>query len=475
MTYKALLLLTLILLNGSILGKTQSLKDSATRMPGISQSSTDTTEGQGTTSKKGGNFNPWSVHYQLTIISMSHPGFHADYSGRNSLVDTAENGLTSLTTTAYIGRSLWKGAHIYFNPEVAGGKGFSGTTGMAAFPNGEIYRVGNPTPTLYVARAYLQQDIPLGHHGYTKVEDDVNQVEGMVPDSRITLSAGKFSLDDFYDDNAFSHDARSQFMNWALMSNGAWDYPANVRGYTLGLVAELIKPSWAVRMSMVQEPNMANGPDLDPEIFKAYGLTAEGEKSWHIGGLAGTARLLLTLDKSRAPTYKEAITAAKEGDSTLVYVLEGSVKGQYFHGYKYGAGLSVEQNLSDIVGVFLRAGWNDGKTGTWAFTEIDQTLSGGVQVTGKKWKRPDDVVGGAFVISGLSADHRSFLEQGFYGYIIGDGALNYGHEGVLEFYYKARLFPHMYLSADYQFCANPAFNRDRGPVNVYGFRGHIEF
>jgi len=418
---------------------------------------------------------PWSVHFQLTVVSQGHFAFPAAYSGKNSMVDTAEKDVTSLTTSFFLGRKLWKGAAVYFNPEVSGGKGLSGATGMAGFPNGETFRIGNPAPAFYTARAFFQQNIPLGRHtAYVYVNDDVNQVSDSVPIQRLTLSGGKFSLDDFFDDNLFSHDARSQFLNWSLMSNGAWDYPANTRGYTQGVVVELFEPTWAVRGSIVQEPRQANGPDLDENIFKYHGITLEGEKSYKIGLQSGTVRILGFYNLTRAPTYEKVVQQVKAGDSSLVDIFNGSELSQE-HGAKYGWGISANQNITRDLGVFFRASWNDGKTATWAFTEIDQSISAGLSLTGTSWKRPDDHMGGAFVINGISSGHQDFLKAGLNGFMIGDGNLNYGHEGIAEFYYSAKLFDHTYLSADYQFAHNPAYNKDRGPINIYGFRVHIEF
>ncbi|TDX01631.1 carbohydrate porin [Dinghuibacter silviterrae] len=417
---------------------------------------------------------PWSVHFQLTTVDMGHFSFPAKYSGPNSLVDTPEHNITSLTTSFFLGRKLWKGAAVYFNPEVSGGRGLSHATGMAGFPNGETFRIGDPSPAIYTARFFLQQNIPLGHTGYIIQEDDVNQVRDSIPIERLTLSIGKFSLDDFFDDNLFSHDPRAQFLNWSLMSNGAWDYPANTRGYTVGLVAELFLKGFAIRGSMVQEPRQANGPDMDPDIFKYYGLTLELEKPIKIGDQPGTIRLLGFFNQSRAIPYTQVLQEVKQGDSSNVGVFSGATLSNGY-GNKKGWGLSANQNIDDNVGVFLRASWNDGKTGTWAFTEIDQSASAGVQVLGKLWKRPNDVVGGAFVLNGISSGHQDYLKAGLTGFMLGDGNLNYGHEGVAEFYYSARLFAHVFLSADYQWCKNPGYNRDRGPVSIYGFRGHIEF
>jgi high affinity Mn2+ porin len=417
---------------------------------------------------------PWSVHFQLTSVDMGHFAFPAAYTGPNSLVDTPEHNVTSLTTSFFLGRKLWAGAALYFNPEVSGGRGLSNATGMAGFPNGETFRIGNPAPAIYTARFFFQQNIPLGHTGYIIQEDDVNQVRDSIPIQRLTLSVGKFSLDDFFDDNLFSHEARTQFLNWALMSNGAWDYPANTRGYTVGLTAEFFLKGFAVRGSIAQEPRQANGPDLDPDIFKYHGITIEGEKPIVIGKQPGTIRLLVFDDLTRAVAYSTVLNQVQHGDSSLVGVFDGTVLSPA-HGSKYGWGLSANQNITDNVGVFLRASWNDGKTGTWAFTEIDETISAGVSVLGKLWHRPYDVTGVAGVLNGISSGHQAFLKAGFKGFMIGDGNLDYGHEGILEYYYSLRLFAHVFLSADYQWAHNPGYNKARGPVNIYAFRGHIEF
>ena len=177
-----------------------------------------------------------SDHFQLTIISQSHSGFDVPYKGTNSLADSVEVGATSLTATLFLGTKLWKGASFYINPEVSGGSGLSYSLGVAGALNGESYRIGDPDPKVSIARAYLQQTFPIGKTTYLDVADDINQVKDRVPESRITISAGKFAISDFYDKNLYSHDPRSQFLNWSLMSNGAWDYPANTKGYTYGLV-----------------------------------------------------------------------------------------------------------------------------------------------------------------------------------------------------------------------------------------------
>ena len=418
---------------------------------------------------------PWSYHFQLTVIDQSHSGFKAKYSGMNSLADSVERGAVSVTSTLFFGRRLWKGASVFLNPELSGGHGLSYALGVAGALNGETYRIGDPAPVLSIARAYVQQIIPLGSTGYEKQDDDINVLEGTVPSSRIVISAGKFSMSDFYDDNTYSHEPREQFMNWALMSNGAWDYPANTKGYTMGLVAELIKPTWAVRVSSVAVPVIANHPDMEYVFGKAHSETLEITKKIHlIDKRPGQLGFVVSYTASRAPSYQQGLNAIKVGDSDLLNVISGNAKGSAYGGKKTGLGLNMEQALTDDLGFFARAGWNDGKHATWAFTEIDQTISAGLSLKGSGWKRKDDVVGLAEVVNGISADHQAFLKAGGYGFIIGDGNLNYGHEAITEAYYNARVTKTFWLSFDYQMVINPGYNKDRqGPVHVFGFRGHM--
>lgn len=418
---------------------------------------------------------PWSAHFQLTVINQVHSGFKAAYSGVNSLADTVEPSATSITASLFLGRKLWKNAALYFNPELSGGGGLSAAVGVAGALNGETYRVGNPTPVVTVARAYLQQVIPLGHTSYETVGDASNQIAGTLPSRRITLTAGKFSVSDFFDKNSYSHDPRSQFLNWGLMSNGAWDYPANTRGYTIGVVVEVVEPGWAVRFSSVAVPVIANHSDMEYVFGKAHSETVEIEHGMSIAGKPGVVRLLFSHTASRAPSYKAGMVALADHDSTLLAVISGNARGTVYGGHKTGVFLSIEQQLTNTIGFFTRLGWNDGKYATWAFTEIDQTATAGFSFNGARWKRSQDVAGIAGVINGISGDHRAFLKAGGYGFIIGDGNLNYGYEEILEAYYNARLFSKIWATLDYQFVNNPAYNKDRGPVHVFAIRGHIEF
>ena len=342
----------------------------------------------------------WSYHFQLTAINQTHPAFKASYSGDNSLFNRAESKNLSLTTTMFLGRKLWSNGAIYFNPEITGGSGIGDTKGIAGFTNGETFRIGSTEPKLYVARLYFKQHFALKNSGYTVVESDANQVQEKIPTSRITIIAGKICLTDFFDMNAYSHDPRSQFMNWSLMSNGAWDYPADTRGYTEGIVVELIKPSWAVRFASVVEPRKANGLQLDYKVTKAHAETIEIEKRWTVKR-PGTIRFLFFHNLSQAPTYSTTLTEVKNGDSTSVQVYTGVKEWKKYGGVKYGFGINAEQELSGSAGVFFKASWNDGKTATWAYTEIDRSVSAGINIKGGvlhvQWNLP----------RGMGAIHKS--------------------------------------------------------------------
>lgn len=417
----------------------------------------------------------WSNYFQLTVISQSHSGFKSAYSGTNSLTDSVETGNTSITSTLFLGRRLWKGAALYFNPEIAGGRGLSFAMGVAGALNGETYRIGNPEPKVFIARAYLQQHLPLANTAYEEAADDVNQLKDKIPSSRITVSIGKFSVADFFDNNKYSHNPRTQFFNWSLMANGAWDYPANTRGYTMGLVIELIKPTWALRLSSVAVPRIANAAKMEYDITKAHSETLEIEKKLWLNKRPGSVRFIVNNTYSKAPSYQDGIKAITTNDIQLLRVISGNAEGTVYGGKKFGLCFSIEQEVTNDIGLFSRIGWNDGKYATWAFTEIDKTVSLGLSVKGNKWNRSDDVLGIAGVINGISDTHRSFLKAGGYGFIIGDGSLNYGNEAILETYYSALLSKNFWLTLDYQFVKNPAYNKDRGPVHVFAIRGHIEF
>ena len=413
-----------------------------------------------------------NCHFQLTSIMQGHPAFNAPYSGPNSLSSSAEQAL-SVTSTLFLGAKLWEGASVYFNPEIAGGRGISSALGIAGFTNGECFRIGNPEPAVYVARAYIKQYISLSKD-YTTVADDKNQVEERVPDKRITITAGKFSIADMFDNNSYSHDPRSQFLNWSLMNNGDWDYPANTRHYTYGILVENAQPTWAIRVAGTLVGKVANGPEMDWNIGKVNAGTAEYQRNYLIKKRVGIVRLLVFNNTSRAGNYTNAINQFHQtGDSSALNVNSLSA----YNGSKnYGYGINIEHHLTDDIGFFARTTHNDGHTATCAFTEIDEHYSAGITITGARWKSAFDAIGIATLANGISPEHRAFLNTGGTGFIIGDGMLpHYSREFITETYYSFRLNKNLYFSVDYQFVKNPAYNADRGPVSVWALRGHVEF
>jgi len=410
----------------------------------------------------------WNLYWQATSIGQTHPGFPALYTGLLSLNPDAE-AEASLTTTLFFGYRLAKNTQFYFDPEIAGGRGFSGTNGIANFPNGEMPRVATATPKPYLARLYITQDFGFGDARET-VESDENQLAGSWPATRYSVTIGRFSATDFFDNNRYTHDPRTQFMGWAIMYNGAWDYPADTRGYTWGWVHEFHTPHYSVRYGSFGEPRVANGLRFDRQIFRDRGDTFEGEADYKPNGHPGAVRFLSYFNHTDSGSYADALRLADEThtmpDVTLVRA-PGTLK--------YGFGLNMEQEITKDIGVFARWGWNDGHSESFAFTAIDRLYQGGISVTGTRWHRPHDVVASGLTVSGLAAIHAEYLASGGLDFLIGDGALNYGQEVVSESYYSALVFRGFFATVDLQHVTNPAYNRDRGPVWVASLRLHLEY
>ena len=408
----------------------------------------------------------WNLYYQATSIGMYHGWFPALYSGPLSLEANPERDV-SLTTTLFLGFRFLS-TQFYVDGEIAGGKGFSHVNGLANSENGELPRVASATPKPYLARAYFTHDFGFGDDR-EMVESDANQLAGTRPMKRYSISVGRFTLTDFFDNNRYSHDPRTQFLGWAAMYNGAWDYPADVRGYTWGWVHEFHTRNWSLRYGSGAEPKVANGPQFDRKIFINHGNVYEVERRHELRGHAGTVRVLGYDNHARAGNYVEA-TKLKASTLSPPDVTTTRRDGTL----KYGFGVSWDQEITKDLGVFGRLGWNDGKTESFAFTAIDRLASGGVSVTGSRWHRKDDTVGTLLTFSSLSGVHTAYLSQGGLDFLIGDGALSHGLETAWESYYSARLWKGFWTSFDVTRVANPAFNKDRGPVWMEMLRLHIE-
>lgn len=410
----------------------------------------------------------WNLYYQATSIGDEHGTFYAPYSGTLSLQDYSEHDV-SLTTTLFFDWRMEQNTFLVFNPEIAGGKGFSGVNGIADPPNGEIPRVAKPTPTPYIARLFIQHDFGFGNET-EHFESDENQLAGDRPLTRYSIYAGRFAITDFFDNNAYAHDPRMQFMAWSNMYSGAWDYPADVRGYTWGIVQEFHTRDWTFRYGISAEPKVANGPNFDRRLFRDHGQVWEAERRWSFGKRDGATRVLAYDNRSQAGNYAEAIKLGEETNTTPnVYATSrvGTLK--------YGIGISVDQAVNSDLGVFARLGWSDGKTQSFAFTAMDRLASGGVSLRGTRWRRKDDVVGSVLTVGGISGVHAEYLARGGLDFLIGDGTLAYAPEYVWESYYSARLYRGFFTTVDFQHDTNLAYNHDRGPVWILSLRLHVEF
>lgn len=402
--------------------------------------------------------------YQTTAIMQWHPTFHSPYAGDNSL-EPKDAPRSTVTGTLYLNLKLGSGTQIIFNPEVAGGEGFSGATGLAGFPNGESFRVGSPKPTIYLARLVVEQILPLKSAAYTTQKTDSNLAPGYYPTHYFKVYAGRFCLADYFDANPYNHDPRGQFMNWSFMSAGAWDYAADTRGYTWGIGGEWRKKNWRAALAFALLPREANGIDMDEDISRSLAVQTEVTHTHKLHGLPGQLQVTLFLNRAHMGSYREAVKAAPWAPDIETV--------RSYKNYKGGFVLNAAQQLSKTWGSFLRLSYNDGKNETWAYTEIDRSVNLGVVWSNSGFEKQNQL-GLGVVANGLSKPHRDYLAAGGYGFIIGDGKLNYAPEIITEAYYRFSFFQdRLQVSPDYQFAVNPAYNKDRGPVHIFSLRTHI--
>jgi high affinity Mn2+ porin len=410
----------------------------------------------------------WNWFFQATSIGQYHGTFRSPYSDAFSLQNYPERDV-SLTTTLFLGFRLDHNTQVYFNPEIAGGRGFSGVNGLANSSNGELPRVASAAPRPYLARLYVTHDFALGHETEA-VESDENQLAGTRPIKRYTVTAGRFTLTDYFDGNRYSHDPRTQFIGWAVMYNGAWDYPADVRGYTWGWVHELHTSNWSFRYGSAAMPRVANGLRMDRRLFVNRGDVFEVERRYGIRKHVGAVRILNYENRADAGTYAESIRLA-EKTGTVPDIAAMRKNGTL----KYGFGVNMEQEIKREIGVFARLGWNDGKTESFAFTAMDRLATGGISFGGSRWRRPFDNVATEVTVGGISGVHAQYLAMGGHDFLLGDGQLAYAPETVWETYYSARVYRWLFANFDLQHDANPAYNQQRGPVWIPSVRLHVEF
>lgn len=423
----------------------------------------------------------WNFHAQNTDIVQGYPGFHSQYpGGPNSLPSGGETRET-ISVDLMAGVRLWRGAEAHIDGLMWQGFGLANTLGVEGFPSAEAFRIGTSVPNGSIARLFIRQTIGFGGD-QESIQDDAVDLAGQRDVSRLTITLGRFSAKDIFDNNAYANDARTQFLNWGLGANEAWDYPADAIGFTTGIALELNRPKWTLRYGFFQVPEVQNALNWedkfltwpynsdseDGPFFEAWGMVTELERRYMIKDHPGTVRGLAFLNRAEMAEYSAATALLNAGDSFLT--------ARSYH-YKYGFGLNWEQEITKNLGVFSRLGWNDDREEGWMFSDVGYSGSLGLSLKGGYWDRPDDTFGLAGLANGISKVAQEFLEAGGTGILAGDGAgqFSYGWEEILETYYDFKVWDGIHGAVDYQFVTHPAFNRDRGPVSIFAGRLHWEF
>jgi high affinity Mn2+ porin len=420
------------------------------------------------------NDSRWWLSGQANIIFQGRLPFHSDYEGKNSFRNSAEYK-TSMVGTVYGAvrptRSIRYNTDLILDVESAGGRGLSQALGLAGFTNLDVVRNPNLGAVPYLARYQIHQTIGLSEQT-TEQEAGQFALAPSVPLRRIELRGGKMTLPDFFDINSVGSDSHLQFMNWTIDNNGAWDYAADTRGYTVGGMAEYDDRVWSIRYGLFAMPVVANGIDLDWAFSRAHGHNGEFElrRGW-VAHQRGVSRVLFFANRAHMGTYREANDAFLNGTDATPDI----TKHEHTGALKYGFGYNTEQALTADLRLFGRFGWNEGQHESYAYTEVDQTISAGVDYAGTTWKRPVDKVAIAFVSNAIKSDHQEYLRLGGLGFLLGDGNLNYGRETIVESYYNWHAWRGLFYAVDVQHINNPGYNRDRGPAWVGSLRAHVDF
>lgn len=410
---------------------------------------------------------------QANVVFQWHAAFPAKYSGPNSLTPEAQSATTHVLTL-YTGYQLTQTTEVLADLEDATGGGIGNAFGLAGYTNLDAVRTVQGIPLSkdpYLARFMIRQIIPLSNERIEAERGPLGLATSL-PARRIEFRVGKFDLVDFFDANSGGSDSHLQFLNWAVDNNGVYDYAANTRGYTDAAMVEYDDHSWSVRFAEAMMPKVANGINLDADLARARSENLEGE--WRrnfLPGRAGVLRLLSYLNHANMGNYREAIDEFLEGLTARPNIIATRRQGRH----KYGFGLNVEQDLTKQFGVFARLGWADGHNESFAYTEDDRTVEIGSYFHGESWHRKNDHAGAVFTMNGIVGDHARYLALGGLGFLLGDGALTYGHEKIFEGYYTLHVWRGIFASFDFQHINNPGYNQARGPVTVPGLRLHLDF
>jgi high affinity Mn2+ porin len=405
----------------------------------------------------------WALHAQTTFVAQGVTGFHSPYVGPNSL--TPHQLKETFDVTLYAGVQPWKGGELWINPEVDLGFGLSNTLGAAGFPSAEAYKVGKSNPYVRLQRLFFRQTINLGGDR-SAVGAAANQLGGSQTANRLMLTAGKLGVGDIFDTNKYAHDPRGDFLNWSVVDAGTFDYAADAWGYSYGAAAEWYQGPWTLRFGAFNLSKVPNGEVLESD-FSQNQLVLEIEHRHQFNGHPGAIRVTLFRNRGNFSRFDDAVALAQATDQPVDPRLTRRRM------TRPGIHINVEQELTDTLGLFARAGVVDGLIEPYDFTDIDRTVELGGALTGKGWGRPDDVIGFAAVVNGISAAHQRYLKAGGIGVLVGDGQLQHpGNETIAETYYDWRPLNGINLTLDYQFIAHPAYNRDRGPAHILALRLH---
>jgi high affinity Mn2+ porin len=406
----------------------------------------------------------WEIHGQTTYLPQGYPAFRALYTGPNSLTP-APQAQATWSNSLFLNMRLWEGGEVYYNPELLQGFGLNDTVGLGGFSSGEAQKSNFPYPHYSTSRLFLRQTFGFGGE-QEELASGPTQLGGKADVSRLTLQAGKFAVLDIFDGNAYAKDTRKDFINWSMWAPGAFDYSADKVGLTYGATAEFNQKQWALRSGYFLMQSVSNSNSFDSKVLERGTYVLELETRYQLFSQPGKLRTIAWLNSAYSGSYRETLNNPAF-NLDIAQTRTGRIK--------YGYVVNLEQALAEDLGIFGRWSWNDGKTEIMAFTDIDASLSLGASIKGTKWGRPDDVIGLGGAINSLSRDHRDFIAAGGLGILIGDGALNYRRERILETYYAYALNKAITLTADYQLVTNPAYNADRGPVHIFSGRLHGEF
>ncbi len=431
----------------------------------------------------------WNFYGQTTYISQWQPAFHAAYTNLNdtpnSLLNKSNNGFTG-SVTFYVSGKAWKGGEFYIAPEMISELPLSGLKGLGGSINDfELQKNGTESATWYTSRAYYRQTLSLGGTS-SEIESGPLQIAGKADSRRFVFTAGKLSILDIFDKNTYAGDLRQQFFNMGFMANASYDFAADARGYSWGMVGEYYYDNWAFRLGRFAAPTNPNQLSLNFNIFDSYGDQLEVEHRHEIKGQPGAVRILAYRNRENMGRFSDAIAAfeadpAKNATTCTSFNYDSpnasapDLCWARKMNVKMGIGINMEQSITPDIGVFFRGMYSDGNTEVDSYSSSDRSMSFGVAVKGMRWGREKDTLGIGYAQSWISKVHAEFLNMGGIDGFIGDGKINVAPEQVVDLYYQCHVFKSVWVSADYQHIANPGYNADRGPLDIYGVRLHLEF